>query len=123
MNILLVEDNELNRDALQRRLEKRGHHVIAAINGKDAVQMAQDKRPDIVLMDLNLPIMSGLDATRMIKANPLTQKIPVIALTAHAMTEDREKAINAGCDDYDTKPVDFGRLLKKMDEVLLKNQW
>ncbi|MBD1855631.1 response regulator [Leptolyngbya sp. FACHB-1624] len=116
--ILLVEDNETNRDMLRRRLERKGFDVVVAIDGAEGVAKAQTERPDIVLMDLNLPVLDGWEATRQIKANPQTQKIPVIALTANAIVGDREKALAAGCDEYDTKPVDFTRLLGKIDTLL-----
>lgn len=118
MNILLVEDDELNRDSLKTRFERRGFHVAAAVNGEQAVQMAQTEKPDIILMDLGLPIINGLDATRKIKSNPETSAIPIIALTAHAMAGDRENAIAAGCDEYDSKPVDFELLLKKINTMV-----
>ncbi|GAP94308.1 response regulator [Leptolyngbya sp. NIES-2104] len=116
--ILLVEDNEINRDMLRRRLERKGYQVIIAVNGAEGVTKAQSDQPDLVLMDLHLPILDGWEATRQIKANPKTQQIPVIALTADAIAGEREKAIAAGCDEYDTKPVDFARLLEKMDLLL-----
>lgn len=116
--ILLVEDNEINRDMLRRRLERKGYQVIVAVNGAEGVTKAQSEQPDLVLMDLHLPILDGWEATRQIKANPQTQQIPVIALTADAIAGEREKAISAGCDEYDTKPVDFARLVEKMDSLL-----
>lgn len=116
--ILLVEDNPDNREMLSRRLLRRGFELHFAVNGEEAVTMAAQTRPDLVLMDLSLPIMDGWEATRLIKADPATSAIPVIALTAHAMAGDRERALNAGCDDYDTKPVDLTRLLGKMDALL-----
>lgn len=109
--ILLVEDNENNRDMLSRRLTRRGFEVVMAVDGQAGVEMARNDTPDLILMDLSLPVMDGWEATRRIKADPRTQSIPIIALTSHAMAGDREKAIAAGCDDYDTKPVDFKRLL------------
>lgn len=118
--ILLVEDNPDNREMLSRRLLRRGFELHFAVNGEEAVAMAAQTRPDLVLMDLSLPIMDGWEATRLIKADPATSAIPVIALTAHAMAGDRERALDAGCDDYDTKPVDLTRLLGKMDALLLK---
>ena len=105
--ILLVEDNEINRDMLRRRLERKGYQVIVAVNGAEGVSKTQADRPDLILMDLHLPILDGWEATRQIKANPQTQSIPVIALTADAIVGEREKALAAGCDEYDTKPVDF----------------
>jgi two-component system, cell cycle response regulator DivK len=119
--ILLVEDNEMNRDMLSRRLERRGYEVIIAIDGAQGVALTTSERPDLILMDMSLPVMDGWEATRQLKANPLTQKIPTIALTAHAMSGDREKALEAGCDDYDTKPIDLPRLLDKIATLLTKN--
>ena len=116
--ILLVEDNEMNRDMLTRRLERRGHEVLVAVDGAQGLALAQDALPGLILMDMSLPIMDGWEATRQLKADPATSSIPVIALTAHAMSEDREKAIAAGCDDYDTKPVEFARLVGKIDALL-----
>jgi CheY-like chemotaxis protein len=113
--ILLVEDNEMNRDMLTRRLERKGFEVVIAIDGQAGVDMASSSNPDIILMDLSLPVMDGWEATRWIKADPATQSIPVIALTAHAMAGDEQKALEAGCDDYDTKPIDFKRLLGKIE--------
>jgi two-component system cell cycle response regulator DivK len=118
--ILLVEDNEMNRDMLSRRLERKGFEVVIAIDGQAGVDMASSTSPDIILMDLSLPIIDGWEATRRIKADPATQSIPVIALTAHAMAGDEEKALAAGCDDYDTKPVDLSRLLEKINARLTK---
>ena len=112
--ILIVEDNEMNRDMLSRRLERRGFTVVLALDGAEGVAMSKTEHPDIVLMDMSLPIMNGWEATRAIRADPTTSAIPVIALTAHSMPGDREKAMEAGCDDYDTKPVDLFRLLAKM---------
>jgi two-component system cell cycle response regulator DivK len=116
--ILLVEDNPDNREMLSRRLLRRGFELYFAVNGEEAVTLAAQTRPDLVLMDLSLPIIDGWEATRLIKADPATSAIPVIALTAHAMAGDRERALDAGCDDYDTKPVDLARLLGKMDALL-----
>jgi two-component system cell cycle response regulator DivK len=112
--VLLVEDNEMNRDMLSRRLQRRGFDVVIAIDGAQGVAMSKTAAPDIVLMDMSLPVLNGWEATRAIKADPATQRIPVIALTAHSMAGDREKAMAAGCDDYDVKPVDITRLLGKM---------
>ena len=112
--VLLVEDNEMNRDMLSRRLERRGFTVVIAVDGAQGVAMSKAESPDIVLMDMSLPVLNGWEATRAIKADPATQRIPVIALTAHSMAGDREKAMAAGCDDYDVKPVDITRLLGKM---------
>ena len=116
--ILLVEDNEMNRDMLSRRLERKGFEVVIAIDGQAGVDMASSTNPDIILMDLSLPAVDGWEATRKIKADPSTQSIPVIALTAHAMAGDEQKALQTGCDDYDTKPVDLKRLLEKIDNLL-----
>jgi CheY-like chemotaxis protein len=118
--ILLVEDNEMNRDMLSRRLERRGYQVIIALDGEQGVSMAQSEGPDLILMDMSLPVLDGWEAVRRLKAAPETQAIPIIALTAHAMVGDREKAIKAGCDDYDTKPVEFQRLLEKVGALLGK---
>jgi len=116
--ILLVEDNEMNRDMLSRRLERKGFEVVMAVDGQAGVDMASSSNPDIILMDLSLPIIDGWEATRQIKADPDTQSIPIIALTAHAMAGDEQKALDAGCDDYDTKPVNFKRLLVKIGNLL-----
>ena len=116
--ILLVEDNEMNRDMLSRRLERKGFEVVMAVDGLAGVEMASSSNPDIILMDLSLPEIDGWEATRRIKADPATQNIPVIALTAHAMSGDEEKAREAGCDDYDTKPVNLNRLLNKIGKYL-----
>ncbi|MFT0861125.1 response regulator [Ancylobacter sp. G4_0304] len=112
--ILLVEDNELNRDMLSRRLSRNGFEVIVAVNGQEGVDLALSGKPDLILMDMSLPVLDGWEATRRVKANPETAAIPVIALTAHAMAQDREEAMAAGCDDFDTKPVDLPRLLEKI---------
>jgi CheY-like chemotaxis protein len=116
--ILLVEDNEMNRDMLSRRLVRKGYEVSIAVDGLQAVALAAESKPDLVLMDLSLPEIDGWEATRRIKADPATRAIPVIALTAHAMVGDREKALEAGCEDFDTKPVDLQRLLGKMEALL-----
>jgi two-component system cell cycle response regulator DivK len=116
--ILLVEDNEMNRDMLSRRLVRNGHEVSIAIDGQQGVDMAISLRPDLILMDMSLPVIDGWEATRQIRANDVARKIPVIALTAHAMAGDREKAMEAGCDDYDTKPVEMERLLGKIAALL-----
>jgi CheY-like chemotaxis protein len=116
--ILLVEDNEMNRDMLTRRLERKGFEVVIAVDGQAGIDMASSANADIILMDLSLPVIDGWEATRRIKADPVTQAIPVIALTAHAMAGDEQKALEAGCDAYDTKPVDFKRLLGKIDKLL-----
>jgi two-component system cell cycle response regulator DivK len=118
--ILLVEDNEMNRDMLSRRLQRKGYEVVLALDGQSGVEMTQTQAPDLVLMDMSLPVLDGWEATRRLKADTATRHIPVIALTAHAMSSDREKAIEAGCDDYDTKPVELTRLLAKIDALLRK---
>ena len=116
--VLLVEDNEMNRDMLSRRLERKGFEVVFAQDGSVAVELAGSEQPALILMDMSLPVMDGWEATRRIKADPVTKGIPVIALTAHAMAGDKEKAIEAGCEDYDTKPVDFPRLLGKIESLI-----
>jgi two-component system, cell cycle response regulator DivK len=116
--ILLVEDNEMNRDMLARRLQRRGYGVLIAPDGAEGVAQAQTEVPDLILMDMSLPVLDGWEATRRLKATLETRSIPVIALTAHAMSGDREKAIEAGCDDYDTKPIEFNRLLAKIEALL-----
>ena len=116
--ILLVEDNEMNRDMLSRRLTRNGFEVVVAIDGAQAVAMAAAESPDLILMDMSLPVMDGLEATRQVKAAVATRSIPVIALTANALVEDRERALAAGCDDFDTKPIELERLLAKMEALL-----
>ena len=116
--ILLVEDNEMNRDMLSRRLVRNGHEVSIAVDGQQGVDMALSQLPDLILMDMSLPVIDGWEATRQVRANDATRGIPVIALTAHAMAGDREKAMEAGCDDYDTKPVEISRLLGKITALL-----
>lgn len=116
--ILLVEDNDMNRDMLSRRLLRKGYEVVMALDGQQAVEMAAAEKPDLILMDMSLPVLDGWEATRRIKAAAETREIPVIALTAHAMSGDREKALESGCDDYDTKPIDLARLLEKMTAAL-----
>jgi CheY-like chemotaxis protein len=116
--ILLVEDNELNRDMLSRRLVRKGYDVLIAEDGAKGLSAATDGKPDLILMDMSLPVLDGWEATRRLKAEPETRAIPVIALTAHAMSSDREKAVAAGCDDYDTKPVELERLLAKIERLL-----
>jgi len=116
--ILLVEDNEMNRDMLSRRLIKKGFDVVMAVDGQQGVDMATSETPDLILLDMSLPIMDGWTAAGHLKSNEETKHIPIIALTAHAMSEDREKALNAGCDDFDTKPIDFKRLRDLIDKYL-----
>ena len=116
--ILLVEDNEMNRDMLSRRLTRKGYDVAIAEDGQRGVDMAASEKPDLILMDMNLPLIDGWEATRRIKGAADTGAIPIIALTAHAMASDREKALEAGCDDYDTKPVELPRLLEKIERLL-----
>lgn len=118
--ILLVEDNEMNRDMLSRRLLRNNFEVVMAVNGQEGVEMAKSERPDLILMDMSLPVMDGWTATRTIKADDSTKAIPVIALTAHAMESDREQALQAGCDDFDTKPIELPRLLGKINALLPK---
>jgi two-component system, cell cycle response regulator DivK len=119
--ILVVEDNELNRDMLTRRLERRGYETLVAVDGEQGLHAAQQNRPDLILMDMSLPVMDGWEATKRLKNSPDTASIPIVALTAHAMNGDRERALEAGCDDYDTKPVEFPRLVLKI-EALLKGE-
>ena len=118
--VLVVEDNEMNRDMLTRRLQRRGYEVITSEDGEDGLKKARSDSPDIILMDMDLPVLDGWAATRELKGSPETRSIPVIALTAHAMAGDREKALEAGCDDYDTKPVEFPRLIEKIESLLGK---
>jgi len=120
--ILLVEDNEMNRDMLSRRLTRKQYEVLVAVDGGEGVEMARSEAPDLILMDMSLPVMDGWEATRLLKASPETGSIPIIALTAHAMSGDREKAMEAGCDDYDIKPVELPRLLAKMEALLGKEE-
>ena len=122
VKILLVEDNEMNRDMLSRRLVRKKFEVVIAVDGVEGVEMSISKAPNIIIMDMSLPELDGWEATRRIKANPETKSIPVIAMTAHAMTGDREKCLQAGCDDYDTKPVELSRLLDKIKNLISKNQ-
>jgi CheY-like chemotaxis protein len=119
--ILLVEDNEMNRDMLSRRLERRGFQVAMAVNGAEGIAMAESEQPDLILMDMSLPVVDGWEASRRLKATAATASIPIIALTAHAMSGDRQQALDAGCNDYDTKPIEFPRLLAKI-EALLKTE-
>jgi two-component system, cell cycle response regulator DivK len=116
--VLLIEDNEMNRDMLSRRLIRRGFQVVFAIDGQQGVDLARSERPDIILMDMSLPVIDGWEATRQVKADEATRGVPVIGLTAHAMSGDRERAIEAGCDDYDTKPVELDRLIGKIERLL-----
>jgi two-component system, cell cycle response regulator DivK len=116
--ILLVEDNEMNRDMLSRRLERRGYQVLEATDGQAGIDLTKSAAPDLVLMDMSLPVLDGWEATRRLKSSPETKHIPVIALTAHAMSSDRDKALEAGCDDYDTKPIEITRLLSKIEALL-----
>src|SRR2546427_13112274 len=118
--ILLVEDNEMNRDMLSRRLIRSGYEIVLAVDGEQGVALAASGRPDLVLMDMSLPVLDGWEATRRLKADPATREIPVIALTAHAMAGDEKKAREAGCDDFDTKPVELPRLLTKIEALLQK---
>ncbi|HMG72496.1 MAG TPA: response regulator [Pyrinomonadaceae bacterium] len=116
--ILLVEDNEMNRDMLTRRLQRRGYEVVIAVDGAQGLAMAQSESPALILMDISLPVLDGWEATRRLKMAPETKSIPVIALTAHAMSGDRERCIEAGCDDFDTKPVEIARLVGKIETLL-----
>jgi len=118
--ILLVEDNEMNRDMLSRRLLKKGYHVSIAVDGAEAIAMARSHLPDVILMDMGLPVLNGWDATRQLKSMPETKNIGIIGLSAHALSDDREKALAAGCDDFDTKPIDFPRLLGKIESMLAR---
>jgi CheY-like chemotaxis protein len=118
--ILLVEDNEMNRDMLSRRLTRNGFEIVMAVNGQQGLDLASSENPDLILLDMSLPVMDGWEAARRLKADAATAKIPVIALTAHAMMQDKEKALAAGCDDFDTKPVELPRLLEKIN-LLLRN--
>jgi two-component system, cell cycle response regulator DivK len=120
LTVLLVEDNELNRDMLSRRLRRRGFTVVTAVDGQQALELVRSAPPDLILMDMSLPVMDGWEATRRLKADSATAAIPVLALTAHAMAGDRERTLEAGCDDFDTKPVDLDRLLAKMDALLTR---
>ncbi|MCQ6557110.1 response regulator [Paenibacillus mendelii] len=120
ITVLLIEDNEMNRDMLSRRLERKGYRIVTAEDGRQGVMLAEQLRPDLILMDLSLPVLDGWEATRLLKSSADTKDIPVIALTAHAMTSDEEKAYQAGCDDFDTKPIVLDRLLNKMRDVLNK---
>ena len=117
MKILIVEDNEMNRDMLSRRLIKKGFEIIIAVDGEEGVKKTLSEKPDLILMDMSLPVMDGWEATKKLKSNSNTSKIPIIALTAHAMAQDKEKALAAGCDEYDTKPIDLNRLLSKISSL------
>ena len=116
--ILIVEDNEMNRDMLSRRLERKGYAVLIAVDGESGLEVARANMPDLILMDMSLPVVDGWEATRRLKADDRLKHIPIIALTAHAMANDRDKALEAGCDDYDTKPIELPRLLAKMEALL-----
>ena len=116
--ILLIEDNEMNRDMLSRRLSRKGYEILLAVDGQNGVDMALADTPDLILMDMSLPVLDGWEATRRLKAAPETKHVPIIALTAHAMSSDRDKALEAGCDEYDTKPIDLKRLLHKIELLL-----
>ena len=116
--VLLVEDNEMNRDMLSRRLNRRGYDVVFAVDGQQGLEVARSEKPDIIIMDLSLPVMDGWEATRRVKSDDAMRHVPVIALTAHTMSGDREKALAAGCDDYDTKPVELDRLIGKIERLL-----
>ncbi|HWG50060.1 MAG TPA: response regulator [Candidatus Acidoferrales bacterium] len=120
--ILLVEDNDMNRDMLSRRLSRKGYEVVMGLDGAQGIEMARSVSPDLILMDMSLPVVTGWEATKTLKADPATRGIPVIALTAHAMAADREQALSAGCDDFDTKPIELPRLLEKMEALLQKRQ-
>lgn len=122
ITILLVEDNEMNRDMLSRRLERKGYRVVQAHDGGQGHALAQSEKPDLILMDMSLPVMNGWEVTRLLKSQPETRHIPIIALTAHALATDRTKAIEAGCDDYDTKPIDFARLQDKINSALTEKK-
>ena len=118
--ILLVEDNDMNRDMMSRRLQRKGHEVLMAADGMQCILMAESETPDLILLDMSLPVIDGWEAARRLKASPTTASVPIVALTAHAMAGDREKALAAGCDDYDTKPIDLPRLLDKISRLLPK---
>jgi two-component system, cell cycle response regulator DivK len=122
VKILLVEDNEMNRDMLSRRLIRKGYQVVMAVDGQDGVEQAHSTVPDLILMDMSLPVIDGWEATRQLKSADSTKGIPIIALTAHAMSGDREKALAAGCDDYDTKPINLPQLLAKIEALLTHNR-
>lgn len=119
--VLLVEDNEMNRDMLSRRLTRKGFQVTIAVDGQSGIDLAVSEQPDIIIMDMSLPVIDGWEATQQLKANPATAAIPIVALTAHAMASDRDKAFAVGCDEYDSKPIDLPRLLEKMHKLLPDN--
>lgn len=121
VRILLVEDNDINREMITRRLEKRGYQVICAVDGAEGLGLARSEVPDLILMDMSLPVMHGWEVTRAIKADPVTRSVPVIALTAHAMEGDREKALEAGCDEFEAKPIDLPKLLEKIGALLARS--
>jgi two-component system cell cycle response regulator DivK len=118
--ILIIEDNEENRDALARRLQRRGYDVVMAGDGQQGVEMAKSEKPDLILMDMNMPVLDGWRASQLVRADPETRELPIIGLTAHALAGDREKALQAGCSDYHTKPVDFPRLLAQIEALIRK---
>ena len=120
--LLLVEDNEMNRDMLSRRLQRRGYEVVFAMDGAEGISAATSEKPDLILMDMSLPVIDGWEATRRLKADPTTKTIPIIAITSHAMAGDRRQALEAGCDDYDTKPVELDRLLGKIAALLPRHE-
>lgn len=120
MKLLLVEDNEMNRDMLSRRLERKGYDIVMAVDGSEGIELAKSSMPDLILMDMSLPVLDGWEATKILKKDEATKNIPIIALTAHAMSGDREKAMDVGCDEYDTKPIDLTRLLEKITALTNK---
>jgi two-component system, cell cycle response regulator DivK len=120
IKILVVEDNELNADMLSQRLTRKGYEIIFAVDGEEAIQVAKKSKPQLILMDMGLPILDGWEATRRLKADPETKHIPIIALTAHSMADDREQALNVGCEEYETKPVNFTRLIDKIEKLVGK---
>lgn len=119
LRVLLIEDNEMNRDMLSRRLQRRGYQVLEAQDGQEGLDLARAERPDLILMDMSLPVLDGWEATRLLKQGADTRDIPIVALTAHALSLDRERALEAGCADFDTKPVDFPRLLEKISALVV----
>ena len=120
VRLLLVEDNEMNRDMLSRRLRRRGYEILLAVDGPEGIKIAQSEAPDLILMDMGLPVMDGWETTRYLKSSPDTRPIPILALTSHAMAGDRQKALEAGCDEYESKPIDFDRLLGKIQDLLVE---